>query len=122
MGLFSKVFNKAGRWHVKQLVQDCIKEMMNVSMEVNQQIDNPYLTDSTLDLMIEHLNTNYFDGKKYKSLAAKFNSLVTYWVQIKLGRPMDTNNDFEELMESIEKVRPYFMTTEAGVVQKLKEG
>ncbi len=59
MGFFSKMMNKAGSWHVKQLVQDCIKEMMGVSMSVNQQVNNPYLTDSTLDLVIEHLNAGY---------------------------------------------------------------
>ena len=90
--------------------------MMSASMYDNQQVNNPYLTDNTLDLMIEHLNTSYFKSKEYRSLELKFDSVVRYWVQIKLGRPLDFNSsEYELLMESIEKVRPYFMKTEAGL-------
>jgi hypothetical protein len=122
MGFFSKMMNKAGSWHVKQLVQDCIKEMMKVSMCDNQQVNNPYLTDSTLDLMIEHLNAGYLKSPKYKSLETKFDNVVRCWVERNLGRPLDIeSDDYDVLDESIEKVRPYFMKTEAGVIQKLKE-
>lgn len=122
MGFFSKMMNKAGSWHVKQLVQDCIKEMMSVSMSVNQQVNNPYLTDSTLDLMIEHLNAGYLKKYEYRSLETKFHNVVKCWVERNLGRPLDIeSDDYEILDESIEKVRPYFMKTEAGVIQKLKE-
>jgi hypothetical protein len=116
------MLNKAGDWHMKQLIQDCIKEMMNASMYDNQQIDNPYLTDNTLDLMIEHLDPSYFKDKKYRSLELKFDSVVRYWVQIRLGRILNFESDeHDKMMESIDKVRPYFMKTEAGVVQKLKQ-
>ncbi len=122
MGFFSKMMNKAGSWHVKQLVQDCIKEMMEASMYDNQQVNNPYLTDNTLDLMIEHNKFNYLKKQKFKSLESKFNSVVQFWVRIKLGRDLDfESDDYEILFDSIEKVRPYFMKTKAGVIQKLKE-
>lgn len=123
MGFFSKMMNKGGSWHIEQLVQDCIKEMMGASMLDNQQVDNQYLTDNTLDLMIEHLNTDYFKGKNYRSLESKFNSVVTYWVLLKLGRSLNLkSNEDELLMECIEKVKPFFMKTKAGVTQKLKNG
>ena len=122
MGFFSKMMNKAGSWHVKQLVQDCIKEMMKASMYDNQQVNNPYLTDNTLDLMIEHYKSNYLKNQKFKSLESKFNNVVQLWVRIKLGRDLDVeSDDYEVLFDSIEKIRPYFMKTEAGVIQKLKE-
>jgi hypothetical protein len=122
MGFFSKMMNKAGSWHVKQLVQDCIKEMMSASMYINQQINNPYLTDSTLDLMIEHNKFNYLKKQKFKNLESKFDNVVQFWVRTKLGRDLDLeSDDYEVLFDSIEKVRLYFMKTEAGVIQKLKE-
>lgn len=122
MGFFSKMMNKAGSWHVKQLVQDCIKEMMSVSMSVNRQVNNPYLTDSTLDLMIEHLNAGYLKKYEYRNLETKFHNVVKCWVERNLGTPLDIeSDDYEILDESIEKVRPYFMKTEAGVIQKLNE-
>jgi cobalamin biosynthesis Co2+ chelatase CbiK len=122
MGFFSKMMNKAGSWHVKQLVQDCIKEMMEASMYDNQQVNNPYPTDNTLNLMIEHNKFKYLKNQKFKNLESKFNSVVQLWVRIKLGRDLDVeSDDYEVLFDSIEKVRPYFMKTESGVTQKLKE-
>lgn len=121
MGFFSKMMNKVGGVYIKQLVQDFVKVMMDVSMYDNQQIDNPYLTDNALDRIIEHLDTDYFERKNFRSLESKFDSVAAYWVQLRLERPLGINTPEDDLLrEYIERVRPFFMKTKAGVIQKLK--
>ena len=81
MGIFSSMFNKMGSWHVRQLVKDCTKLMIKASMSEMKQKENPYLTDSTIDSLVKHLQYEYAMGlMNFKSLKEKYSYFVRTYV------------------------------------------
>lgn len=88
--------------------------------ELNQK-NNPYLTDSALDLLIKQGQYRTMEGKKYASLKEKFSNYVLIYVSRNLGRGIDSiSGEMGTLSEEIGKYWPVFMATKDGVQQRLK--
>jgi len=85
MGILSSTFNKMGHWHIRQLVKDCTKIIIKLSMHEVDQKNNPYLTDSALDLLIEQGQYSTLKGRKFASLKEKFTKCVLIYVVRNLG-------------------------------------
>jgi len=121
MGLFSSFFKKAGKFHVHQLVVDCGQLVIKASMSEINQKNNPYLTDSALDLLIKEGNFNTMRSKKYKSLLEKYRNFAYLYVCRELGRPIDTlAGEMDTFDEFLEKTWAILKTTKDGVDQTLK--
>jgi len=119
MGILSSTFNKMGHWHIRQLVKDCTKIIIKLSMHEVDQKNNPYLTDSALDLLIEQGQYSTLKGRKFASLKEKFTKCVLIYVVRNLGRD-SASGEMGTVSEEIEKYWPIFMTTKDGVQQRLK--
>lgn len=122
MGILSSMFNKMGHWHVRQLVKDCAKLIIEASMHVYNQKNNPYLTDSALDSLIEHGHFDVMQNNEYQSLKEKFTDFIKFFVWRNLGRDIDyISGESVTLYDEIEKVWPILMVTKDGIQQELKQ-
>ena len=117
MGIFSKM----GHWHVRRLARDCTKLIIDASMHEYNQKNNPYLTDSALDLLIAQGQYTAMEGKYFKDLHFKYIGFVCCYVSRNLGRNIDhQSGEMDTLHEEIEKCWPIVKTTTDGVQQRLK--
>jgi len=118
MGFFSSFFKKTGDWHIKQLVKDSCKHIINASMRAYEQKANPYLIDYALDLLIEDGSYNLIKEKEYANLKEKLRDFMTFYVVRNLGRDIDfLSGEREILLDEIEEYWPVFVRSKDGTEQ-----
>jgi hypothetical protein len=118
MGLFSSFFNKAGAWHIKQLVKDSCDHVIKATMAAHEQKNNPFLVDYALDLLIEHGSYSLMKEEKYICLKEKLKDFMTFYVVRNIGRDIDFLSGEDQIMlKEIEKYWTVFIKSKDGTEQ-----
>ncbi len=122
MSFFDSMFGKMGHRHIRQLAKDCSKLIIKASMSEYKQLNNPYLTDSALNLLIKHNQYSLMKEKTYENLKDKFSDFFNFYIVRNIRRDLDwLSGENCTIDEEVERYWPVFMATKQGITQIIKE-